>query len=253
MPVTRFDLSNRNIERILDCVAKEAQVLIQINDVQCLTIACTPMNLKELVVGHLLSEGLIKSLQQISDIGVEGNICSVTLSSETNVEELRGTGFCRRVLPPRSDSQLKAIDEYPTSESDLRVTAGIIVRCVKQLDATAEMYKLTGGVHSASIHRPDGDAVALAEDVGRHNAVDKAIGMAALAGIKFADCFLVLSGRMSRDIVLKAARVGLPIVASLATALESGIAVANESGLTLAGFVRRSRMNVYTFPERIIW
>jgi formate dehydrogenase accessory protein FdhD len=94
--------------------------------------------------------------------------------------------------------------------------------------------------------------VALAEDVGRHNAVDKVIGMAALNKVDFETCFLALSGRMSGDIAFKAAKVGLPIIASLAAALSSGISSAEASNLTLVGFVRGKRMNIYTNPERII-
>jgi formate dehydrogenase accessory protein FdhD len=95
--------------------------------------------------------------------------------------------------------------------------------------------------------------VALAEDVGRHNAVDKVIGIAALSNVDFSACFLALSGRMSGDVAFKAAKVGLPIVASIAAALSSGIAVAEAANLTLVGFVRGKRMNIYTRSERIVF
>jgi formate dehydrogenase accessory protein FdhD len=107
-------------------------------------------------------------------------------------------------------------------------------------------------VHAAAIYKADGSLVALAEDVGRHNAVDKVIGIAALNQTDFSECFLASSGRLSGDIVFKAAKVGLPIVASLAAALDSGIAMAEAAHLTLAGFVRGKRMNIYTFEERIL-
>ena len=91
--------------------------------------------------------------------------------------------------------------------------------------------------------------VSLAEDVGRHNAVDKVIGMAALNKVDFSGCFVALSGRISGDVAFKAAKVGLPIVASLAAALSSGITSAQESNVTLAGFVRGKRLNIYTSPR----
>jgi FdhD protein len=107
-------------------------------------------------------------------------------------------------------------------------------------------------VHAAAIYRTDGSMVALAEDVGRHNAVDKAIGVAALKQTDFSECFLTSTGRLSGDIVFKASKVGLPIVASLGAALDSGVAMAEAANLTLAGFVRGKRLNIYTFPERIL-
>ena len=134
----------------------------------------------------------------------------------------------------------------------MTVKAEVVFNSVNQLNFKAELFRLTGGVHAAAIYRADGSLVALAEDVGRHNAVDKVIGMAALNKTDFGECFLASSGRLSGDIVFKAAKVGLPIVASLATALDSGIDMAELAHLTLAGFVRGKRMNIYAFPERIV-
>jgi FdhD protein len=88
--------------------------------------------------------------------------------------------------------------------------------------------------------------------VGRHNAVDKTIGIAALSKTDFEQCFLALSGRLTADIVTKAARLKLPVVGSLSAAIDSGIAIAKNADLTLVGYVRGGHMNVYTFPERII-
>jgi formate dehydrogenase accessory protein FdhD len=94
--------------------------------------------------------------------------------------------------------------------------------------------------------------MAFAEDVGRHNAVDKVIGITSLVRTDFDHCFLALSGRLTGDIVFKAARVRIPIIASLAAAIDSGIEVAKRANLTLVGFVRGRRMNIYAFPERIV-
>ena len=123
----------------------------------------------------------------------------------------------------------------PKVESKLTVKSQIVFDSVNQLNFKAEGFRKTGGLHVAAIYREDGCLIALAEDVGRHNAVDKVIGMAALVGVDFGGCFVALSGRISGDVAFKAAKVGLPIVASLAAALSSGIASAQESNVTLAG------------------
>jgi len=137
-------------------------------------------------------------------------------------------------------------------KSALKVKAQIIFDSVKQLNFKAEGYRLTGGFHVAAIYKIDGKLVALAEDVGRHNAVDKVIGIAALNDVDFGECFLALSGRISGDVAFKAANVGLPIIASLSAALSSGITMAESVDLTVAGFVRGKRINIYTCPERVV-
>jgi formate dehydrogenase accessory protein FdhD len=133
----------------------------------------------------------------------------------------------------------------------LTVKAEVVFNSVNQLNFKAELFRKTGGVHAAAIHKADGSLVALAEDVGRHNAVDKVIGIAALKQTSFRECFLASSGRLSGDVVFKAAKVGLPIIASLAAPLSSGVEMAEAANLTLAGFVRGKRMNIYCYPERI--
>jgi formate dehydrogenase accessory protein FdhD len=136
-------------------------------------------------------------------------------------------------------------------KAGLKVKADVILKCVNRLNFIAETFRKTGGVHVAAIYRSNGELLVFAEDVGRHNAVDKVIGSAALDKSDFGVCFLALSGRLSGDIVLKAARVGLPILASLSAALDSGVEIAGSTDVTLIGFVRVNHMNIYTSEERI--
>ncbi len=117
----------------------------------------------------------------------------------------------------------------------------------------AERFRKTGGVHVAALYSAKGELVALSEDVGRHNAVDKVIGVGTAKKLDFENLFLALSGRLTGDIVLKAARMRIPIVASMAAAVDSGVEAAQLTGITLIGFVRGKRMNVYTYPERIVY
>ena len=255
--ITKIDLSTGKAQRIADYVAEEVPLHLFVYPTFWATILCSPTNLKELAVGHLLSEGIVKSIEEIEEVTLKEkeNTCIVKLKPTVKVEDrVRISRLHARVITSACGSsspyQYKGVT--PKVESTLQVKAKIIFDSVNQLNFKAEGFRQTGGLHVAAIYKSDGTLVSLAEDVGRHNAVDKVIGMAALSKVDFNVCFVALSGRISGDVAFKAAKVGLPIVASLAAALSSGIATAEESKVTLAGFVRGKRLNVYTVPERII-
>jgi formate dehydrogenase accessory protein FdhD len=120
------------------------------------------------------------------------------------------------------------------------------------MNTIAKGFKETGGLHDSGIFKSDGTMLAFSEDVGRHNTVDKVIGAASLARVNFGECFMIITGRVPGDMIYKAAKVGLPIVASVAAVLNSGISSAEKANIALVGFVRGKRMNVYTYPERIL-
>lgn len=223
---------------------------------QYATIFCSPKELKELAVGHLLSEGVIKTVEEIDEITIEKEmICHMNLKPTVNLKSRLKLvkHFSRVILSACGGPYQHQTSKKPRKiESKLTVKAETIQNCVNSLNRIAETFRKTGGVHAAAIYKRDGTLVAFAEDIGRHNAVDKVIGKCALEKIVFSECFLALSGRLTGDIVFKAAKVGLPIVASIAAALDSGIAIAKDANLTLIGFVRGKRMNVYNLPERIL-
>jgi len=149
----------------------------------------------------------------------------------------------------------KLIDRLDLSEVPIGLTveARIVLESVRQLNTLAETFRKTGGVHVAALYSVNGELRTLAEDVGRHNAVDKVVGLSVLKGLNFEDCFLTSSGRLTGDIVLKSARMRIPIVASMTAATDSGVDAAQRTGLTLVGFARGKRMNVYTHPQRIVF
>jgi len=254
--ISRIDVSTRKASRMMDFVAEEKPLHVFLGKTRYATIFCSPTNLKELAVGHLLSEGIVKSIEEIEKVSLreEENICNVRLKSSIDVEKrLKLLMSYSRVIFSACGSQpsYQFLGRLPKVESSLTIDAKVILRCVNRLNSEAKIFRKTGGVHVAAICSQTGELVTLAEDIGRHNAVDKAIGLGALKKIDFNLCFLALSGRLTGDIVLKAARAGLPIVASLAAAIDSGIAVARSTNLTLIGFIRGNRMNVYNLPDRI--
>ena len=120
------------------------------------------------------------------------------------------------------------------------------------MQTTTPLYRETGGCHGAALFDMEGSLLSVKEDIGRHNAIDKVIGEMLLKKQDFENVFLTSTGRLTGDSVLKAIRAKIPIVASLSAAIESGIRLAVGYGITLIGFARGSRMNIYSHPERII-
>jgi len=256
--VSRFDLSNGEVQKREDTVAIEDSLHVFLGAVHLVSILCSPTFLKELVVGHLLSEGIVQSVDHIVDIRFDGeHRCSVTLQ-KTCVEthNIISQSFSRLIVSACGTMGYNSLSELLNKIelkhlSSWQINASTVKKCVCKLNKLANTFRKTGGVHAAALFRPNGELIVLAEDVGRHNAVDKVIGAGSLSGENLESCFLALSGRMTGDIVLKAARVGIPIVSSLAAAIDSGVKLAEKTGVTIVGFVRGKRMNVYTHPERI--
>ncbi|MCX8150678.1 MAG: formate dehydrogenase accessory sulfurtransferase FdhD [Candidatus Bathyarchaeota archaeon] len=254
--IKKLSLFTGKTEDTTDYVAEEKPLHLFVNTTFWATILCSPTSLRELAVGHLLSEGVLKSTQEVTDVILKeaDGICYVKLKPTVEVaDRVRLSRLHTRVIPSAcgSGSPYQFTGRTPKVDSPLIVSAQIIFNSVNQLNFRAEGFRQTGGLHVAAIYKADGSMIALAEDVGRHNAVDKVIGMVALKQGNFSEYFLALSGRISGDVVFKAAKVGLPIVASLSAALSSGIDMAETTNLTLVGFVRGKRMNIYSAPERI--
>jgi len=260
--VSKIDFSAKKIAHQKDLVAEEAPLHIFLNQIHYVTILCSPSQLKELCIGHLLSEGVLKSINEIREmrLGADGK-CQIRLKQGINAEKRISVSqpFSRLIVSACGSPDYwpisKLIDriDLPKALLGLKVEARIVAESVKRLNTLAQTFRKTGGVHIAALYSANGELVAYAEDVGRHNAVDKVIGAGALQKTDFKSCFLASSGRLSGDIVLKAARMQIPIIASITAAISSGVETAKRTGTTLIGFVRGKRMSIYAFPERLIY
>jgi len=258
--VSRINVSAQTIEERTDFVAEETPIHIFLNKTHYGTIICSPDQLEEMAVGHLLSEGVLKSTDEIDELVLKKDgKCLVKLKSGVDAEQRisKSQRFARLVVSACGSPDYRPLQEVIGSLPKLEMTptlaANIVSQSVRQLNTIAEKFRKTGGVHVAALYSIDGELAALAEDVGRHNAVDKVIGAGATKNMDFSNLFLALSGRLSGDIVLKAARMKIPVIASLSAAISSGLEAAQLTGVTLIGFVRGKRMNVYTYPERIVF
>jgi FdhD protein len=255
--MTRLDLEVGKVEKTLDYVAEEVPVQITVNGAFSFVIWSSPSQFKELAVGHLFAEDILHDVDEIAAITEDAakNTCQVQLKSSVNLDErLKNQRRGTRIIPliKASTSAYQHDDKLTVINSNLKVKAQVILDAISQMNTKAKGFKETGGLHDSGIFKADGTMVAFSEDVGRHNTVDKVIGEALLKKENFAECFMFITGRVPGDMIYKAAKVGLPIVASVAAVLNSGVASAEKANITLVGFVRGKRMNVYTCPERIL-
>ena len=169
-------------------------------------------------------------------------------------ERMKNSRRSTRIIPliKASTSAYQHDEKISVVKSKLTIKAQTILDAINQMNSLAKGFKETGGLHDSGIFKADGTMVAFSEDVGRHNTVDKVIGAASLGKVDFSECFMIITGRVPGDMIYKAAKVGLPIVASVAAVLNSGVSSAEKANIALVGFVRGKRMNVYTCPERIL-
>lgn len=241
-------------EAVEEPVAVEAPVNIYVNDEHVVTLLATPEYQKELAIGWLFDEGVLRSLDEIKDIRVKENDVKVYTKADVKMR-LKATTMVKLITTACGSigDFLKLLDRTvkPFVKSDYSIKANDVLNMVQELNERSKTFRLTGGTHSAILFC-DKKIVAFAEDVGRHNAVDKVIGVAIQSKVDLGKCAVACSGRMTVDMPLKVARVGIPIIASITGPTYSAITAAEKTGVTLICFVRGQRMNVYTYPNRIL-
>ena len=142
--------------------------------------------------------------------------------------------------------------DLPDVTSKVQVLAATLLELPRTMRARQEIHNAIGGAHGAALYTVSGKQVVLAEDIGRHNAVDKAVGNCLLRGLGLEDKVLIVSGRASYEMVSKAIRLQIPVVASISAPTSLAVQIAQEKGLTLIGYLRGGRMNVYTHPQRVV-
>ena len=244
IPALRVD---KEVFQIDEKIINDEQVKIIINDTVSRSFSISPNALKEFAVGYLLGEGLAVSVDNITEIKVDEFTINVTVDlADFDIrKELVVGSDCFGGWRTKIEYINKVTSDYSISKED-------IFEGFKKLKEESRVWKETGGTHIAGLINKDTDYFIGIEDVSRHVAVDKIIGASALEKIDFSRSFIVYSGRMPADMLIKVARVGIPILASNAAPTSSGYSVAEESGITLIGFARGERFNIYTHPNRIL-
>lgn len=230
-------------------VIVEAPVSLTVNGQPWVTLMCTPSDLEALAVGFLYNEGLLKSREEIDLVQVcpHGDNVDVWLNHPVaEPTQWRRTAGCTGGVTAVPLDQMHA-----EPQNGFLLPPEAIQRLLEDLTKAQVLYREVGGVHASILS--DGERVlASAEDVGRHNSLDKVAGRCLLEGIHPARRILVTTGRISSEMIQKTARIGAAVVISRTSASSLSISLAERWGITLVGYARRDQFTVYTHPERIL-
>ncbi len=237
-----------------DIITQESPLTIILNNQELVTLLCSPTDLKYLAIGFLSSEGLLKGKDEIKQIIVDDRRGVVRVKTEGDKEFASELLFKRLITSGcgRGASFYSPADVQSQAkiQSQLRISAHEVFDLVNEFQHRSQVYRATGGVHSAGLCNTTGILV-FSEDIGRHNAIDKVFGECILTDIPMDDCMIITSGRISSEILLKVAKRKIPIIISISAPTNLGVRLADDLGITLIGFVRGKRMNVYTNGWRV--
>lgn len=238
-------------------VAVEAPLTIDIGDLDSFTLLCTPDDKAAMTVGFLFSEGVIDGMDDVESLGEcadDPNVMRVGLAPRSP----RAHGEGRHLLIVSScgmcgsESIEDRVAALPRVGETLTVPVTTLWSVQQAMRRRQTLFDRCGGTHAASIFDAGGEIVAFAEDIGRHNALDKAIGRCLIDGRSPAGLGAALSGRVSLEMVGKAARAGIEVIAAVSAPTSLALDAAEHCGITLCAFVRETRATVFTGPSRVI-
>jgi FdhD protein len=244
-------INNGLKEDTLDSIIEEIPLDIFVNHEFYATLMCTPIELVELAVGFLFSEGVILSMGSIisTEEVYENRIC-IILDHEITVDE----SSARAITSGCGNGSIHVISLEECSinfiESNYKFSVVDILKLMSEFNSKSELFKQTGGTHSSCLCS-ENSIILFSEDIGRHNALDKVIGKALMKNIDFKDKIVMTTGRISSDIVVKVAKAGLQIIVSHSAPTSLALSIAKAANITIIGFARGNRMNIYCSGHRI--
>lgn len=250
--VTKMDgTENRIVSDEL--LVREYPLSIFLNEKKIATLLCSPENLKELAFGFLRTEELIENIKDIVNFNLDEEKGIIHI--KTKKEDITIQKFQSKKLNMQSDDNFGAYEfinsiACTSVDSDIVLEANKIYKFMEKNLNNSDVFKQTGGVHSIAIADTK-EVIIICEDVARHNAMDKAIGKALLNNVYLKDKVIVLSGRVSLEMILKSAKMQIPIIISKSAPTNLSVALANKLNITLVGFVRNNKMNIYSGDQRI--
>ncbi|MEC0372557.1 formate dehydrogenase accessory sulfurtransferase FdhD [Paenibacillus chibensis] len=240
-----------------DLVVAEHPVTIKINGEEFATLVCTPEYIEDMAVGYLASEGVISGIDEIQDLWVQEDEGFVH-ATVSRWSPLHRQLYSKRYVTSCCGASRQGFVFFNDAKTAKRLhdvpvelSFDDAFRLVKEMQANAEIFSQTGGVHNAALCDRSG-IILERMDIGRHNALDKIYGYCLKHSIPMNDKIIVFSGRISSEILLKVAKIGCGVILSKSAPTELALELAESLGITTVGFVRGSSCNVYTHPQRIL-
>lgn len=264
-PVVR--ISHSGVTRRPDALAVEEPMELRVDGRALAVTMRTPGADVELAHGFLLTEGVITATADVLtarycnsvdaaghntynvlDVALAGHVPAPTTDLKRNFYSTSSCGVCGKA----SLEAVRTRTAFPPYRDQVVVSPETLAALPDALRAAQRVFDTTGGLHAAGLFDADGSLLAAREDVGRHNAVDKVLGWAMLAGrVPATGCILMVSGRTSFELVQKAAMAGVPVLAAVSAPSSLAVELAEEAGVTLIGFLRGSSMNLYAHAGRV--
>lgn len=240
-----FKYSAGGWEKCFLCPPEEALCRIIVDGRELVSMLCTPRELEKLAVGSLYMDAVIEYVEDILSINAEGCTVNVRLKEQISEHSPRilTMGFGGGSIAQKQPAPEKLPEDFGIEPCK-------VIRLMAELVERGELYRETGGVHASALYR-DGEFLAHAEDVGRHNTLDKAVGGLVMSGLSPRGAVLLTTGRISSEMVSKCARMGVPLIASLSAATTAAAESAESLGIAVLGYVSREGFTVYAGAGRL--
>lgn len=237
-----------------DTLVREIKLEILLNGKNVGAVMATPVDQDSLTVGYLMSEDIISDVKDISKIEILNDGMQIAIEAKINEASLNRLNVEGVVISGCGRGNTANIDPNAINakilKSKIKFDKNLILEQMSKFYTQCDLYEKTGCVHTAKIYVNE-KVFFIGEDIAQHNTIDKAIGKARLAGADLSECFLMVSGRLSSEMVAKAVMHQIPVEVSRTAPTCLGVMIARKFNLTLCGFARGENINIYSVPERI--
>lgn len=242
-------------EFAIEYVVEESPLTIFFNNEEIATVLCSPSQMEELTLGFLYMEGFIRSRADIHSLRLDAPLQAVWVTGtphlplKTQTSQRLFSACCGKSRSSFTFSNDRDLAKVQTSNRSLRLEE--VARFAQHLQEHSPLFKSTGGIHSGGIAYQD-QILFTSYDIGRHNVFDKLAGCALKEGLDLSDHILFFSGRVSSEILIKLSKMNIPILIARSAPTDMALKLARNLCITVIGFARGDRFNIYTCPERVL-